>query len=237
MIDRYDYRCEATSLEGFVQQLAVAYIARGRYFYHVSGKVPDRLTPHQHDERMIEKYDVAHSKWSRYRRKKRKGPDGRPLANVQYLRYREFWVLLCTDGYHKFFTEHQKYDERDNVVGQEFSDVRKTALKYGGYSIGYAGESLSVRLASQAYRELKSYYLGQARQSVSSLEWEFSHFPYPAWGGVLKQEFAMLKGVNATRKAARLPPVSTACICTKRNSVKPFGAPRNGFSRELAIAA
>ena len=143
-------------------------IARGRYFYHVSGVVPKRLTPHQHDRRMLEKYDVAHSKWSRYRRKQRKGPDGRPLANVQYIRYRDFWVLLCTDGYHKFFTEHQKCDKYGNVVEQGFVDFRKTALKYGGYSIGYAGDRLSVRLTGQAYRELKSYYLGQARQRFIS---------------------------------------------------------------------
>jgi hypothetical protein len=65
-----NYKWEATSLEGLVQQLAVAYIAR-RYFFYVSGRVPQRLSPSEHDRRMLEKFDVARSKWSRYRRTKR----------------------------------------------------------------------------------------------------------------------------------------------------------------------
>ncbi len=66
---RYFY--EATSLEGIIQQVAVAYIARGKYYFYVSGRVPVRLTPHQHDERIIRKFDVAKSKWTRYRRRLR----------------------------------------------------------------------------------------------------------------------------------------------------------------------
>ena len=38
------YRCEATSLAGFVQQIAVSYVANGYYFY-VLGRVPDRKDP------------------------------------------------------------------------------------------------------------------------------------------------------------------------------------------------
>ena len=72
-----NYKWEATSLEGFIQQLAVAYIAR-RYFFYVSGCVPGRLSTPEHDRRMVKKFDVARSKWSRYRRTKRTGPDGRP---------------------------------------------------------------------------------------------------------------------------------------------------------------
>ena len=38
------YRCVAQSVEAFVQQLAVAYISRGYWFY-VTGRVPDRKNP------------------------------------------------------------------------------------------------------------------------------------------------------------------------------------------------
>ena len=39
-----EYRCVATSLEGFIQQLAVSYVGKG-YFYYATGRVPngDRL--------------------------------------------------------------------------------------------------------------------------------------------------------------------------------------------------
>jgi hypothetical protein len=34
-----EYRCEATSVAGFIQQLAVAYVGRG-YFFYVAGVIP-----------------------------------------------------------------------------------------------------------------------------------------------------------------------------------------------------
>ena len=103
------YKWNATTLEGFIQQLAVAYVAR-KYFFYVSGHVPTRRSAAEHDERMLAKFDVARSKWSRYRRRQQRGPDGFPLANVQYLRYRNFWVLLATAGHHRFFDEHFRAD-------------------------------------------------------------------------------------------------------------------------------
>lgn len=236
-----NYQHEATSLEGFVQQLAVGYVARG-YLYYVSGYVPRRLTPHQHDRRMLDKFDVARSKWSRYRRRKRRGPDGRPLANCQYIRYREFWVLLCEAGYHEFFDTHSKQDRFGNVTEKLFFDVREVAIQYGGYSIGYANERLSVRLTGKAYKELKSYYLSLARGPLEALQWELRHFPYASWGGVLKQTFAILKSVNVLRKAASVPVVSNSCVQTKRRAVKPFELPkelrrRQEMERQWPLAA
>ena len=49
------YRCEATSVAGFVQQLAVAYVGRG-YFFYVTGELPERKDPRAVDRRIIEKY-------------------------------------------------------------------------------------------------------------------------------------------------------------------------------------
>ena len=42
------YRCEATTLEGFVQQLAVGYVSRGYWFY-VTGFIPAGKDPHDVD--------------------------------------------------------------------------------------------------------------------------------------------------------------------------------------------
>lgn len=39
------YRCEATSLEGFVQQLASNILPHG-YWHNVTGRVPDGKDPH-----------------------------------------------------------------------------------------------------------------------------------------------------------------------------------------------
>lgn len=75
-----EYRYEATTVSGFLQQLAVAYLAHGYRFY-VTGKIPEGKDPVAVDRKLLAKYDVGISKWVRARRK-RAG-----LANCQYLRF------------------------------------------------------------------------------------------------------------------------------------------------------
>lgn len=77
------YRCVAASVAGFIQQLAVAYVAHGYWFY-VSGVVPDHKDPVDLDRKIIAQYGLNISKWTRARRKQA------GLANVQYLRYGRF---------------------------------------------------------------------------------------------------------------------------------------------------
>ena len=217
-----NYKWEATTLEGFVQQLAVAYIAR-RYFFYVSGRVPERLSKPEHDRRLLQKFDVARSKWSRYRRTKRVGPDGRPLANVQYLRYRDFWVLLATSGYHRFFQEHSQPDSGGIATIRQYKDVRETPIQFGGYSLGHNGKA-SVRISRPAYRELKAHFLQLAtvHRSTERLEREFSRSPFEPYGGVTRQMFAVLRAVNKVRNTAGLIPVPNHCVRVKRRAVKPF---------------
>jgi hypothetical protein len=52
------YRCEATSVAGFIQQLAVGYLARG-YLFYVTGRVPEGKDPKRLDEKLITKYCFA----------------------------------------------------------------------------------------------------------------------------------------------------------------------------------
>ncbi|WP_145248751.1 hypothetical protein [Aeoliella mucimassa] len=216
------YKCEATTLEGFIQQLAVGYVAR-RYFFYVSGRVPKRLTPQEHDARLLDKYGVAISKWSRYRRTKRTGPGGRPLANVQYIRYRDFWVLLSTAGYHRFFQEHVQLAPGGLATIRQYQDVRQTPVVFGGYTIGHNGKA-SVRLSRRAYRELKEQFLQVAclHRTTDRLEQEFRRSPFESYGGVTRQMFALLKAVNKARKTAGLSPVPRSCVRVKRKAVKPF---------------
>ena len=52
------YRCVATSVAGFLQQLAVAYVANGYWFY-VAGRVPDHKDPAAVDAKIIQRYGIA----------------------------------------------------------------------------------------------------------------------------------------------------------------------------------
>src|SRR5262245_62039497 len=99
------YRCNATSLVGFIQQLAVCYLGRG-YWHYVTGRVPEGKAAEEIDRKLIQKYGVAVNKWTRSRRKRRRLVAGLPpKASMQYIRHEDFFVLLATDGEHKFFGE------------------------------------------------------------------------------------------------------------------------------------
>ncbi|MBK8915402.1 MAG: hypothetical protein IPM64_12530 [Phycisphaerales bacterium] len=139
-----EYRCVATSVEGFVQQLAVSYITHGYWFY-VTGTIPDGKDPAAVDAKLIARYGIAISKWARCRRKKQ------GLANMQYLRHERFFVLLATKGRHEFFER-----ERASVL-----DVRRKSIKFAGYCIGCRkGRDgrwhVTVRLAGQILGYLKA---------------------------------------------------------------------------------
>ena len=114
------YRCEAKSVTGFVQQLACCYLPHGYWFY-VTGWVPEHKVPDAVDRKLIEKYGIGISRQSRARRK-RVG-----LANMHYLRFSRYFVLLATHGLHPFY-EHE---------AKAIRDVRRVPIKFSGYSIAY----------------------------------------------------------------------------------------------------
>ena len=135
-------RLVATSLEGFVQQVAVACIGKG-YFYYVTGRVPEGKDPRSVDRKLAERYGATISKWSRYRRER----GGH--ANVRYLRHEGFFVLFATDGVSPFF-HHEAGLIRD---------CRREPFKYGGYSISSKAGRVCVRIEREQYNVLKAVFL------------------------------------------------------------------------------
>ena len=135
-------RAEATSLAGFIQQLAVCLVGRGYWFY-VLGTVPAGKDPTTIDAKLVHRYRADASKWARLRRK-RAG-----LANVSYLRLGRTFVLVATHGLGEFFDEE----------GAAVRDARREPIKVGGYAVGYRGGHVSVRIDLARYRQLKAYLL------------------------------------------------------------------------------
>src|SRR5262245_36676615 len=136
------YRCEATSVEGFVQQLAVAYVQHGHWFY-VTGTLPEHKDPRALDEKLEARYGLTTSKWARARAKARR------QASVRYIRHGRFFVLVSTKGQHEFF-------QRERGI----CDVRRHPIRYGGYSISYRRGvdrrwHVSVRIAPDEYLRLR----------------------------------------------------------------------------------
>src|ERR1051326_1308635 len=136
-----EYRCETSSVAGFIQQLAVAYIGHG-YCFYVTGEIPERKEPSTVDEKLIAKYGLAIGKTARARRK------AAGLANVQYLRYRRLFVLLASPGKHAFFEEERQF----------IRDAREVPIKFAGYAISYRSGHPHVRIEQGGYVRLKAYF-------------------------------------------------------------------------------
>lgn len=211
------YRWVATSVAGFVQQLAVGYVAHGYYFY-VTGRIPEHKDPEKTDRKILTQYGIALSKWARARRKKR------GQANVQYLRYGWFYVILATHGEHPFFA----------AEGKQVRDIRRHPIHFMGYSIGCrrgrggVKYHASVRIDRDVFRELKSHFEQMAvRCSVEELCREFRRIPFEPHAPVRDQCRILLRAVNRRRKLAGLEPVPREALRQRRIPVRPFEEPQD----------
>ena len=111
-----NYRYLARSRGAFVQQVAVGLVARG-YFFYSKAIMPEGKDLLAIDRKLDQKYGFAMSKWQRSRLP-------RDQARVQYLRFNRTFVLLATEGEHRFFEEESQQ-----------LDIRRVPLKAFGYSI------------------------------------------------------------------------------------------------------
>lgn len=205
------YRCVATSVAGFVQQFAVAYLAHGYWFY-VTGRVPEGKDPADIDRKLIARYEIGISKWARSRQKRQ----GR--ARVQYLRFDRFFVLLATHGDHPFFA----------AEGDQVRDVRRRPILFEGYAIGCRkGRTTgkwhpSVRIERARFRELKARFEAAACHSIDVIENALARLRFEPYAPVRDQLRQIVRAINRRRHAAGLDAVAWARVRRKRSPVLPF---------------
>ncbi len=213
------YRWVATSVAGFVQQLAVGYIANG-YVFYVTGKIPERKDPAAVDRKLIAFYGLDASKWTRARQRKQ----GR--ASVQYLRFGRWFVLVATHGEHPFFA----------AEGKEIRDFRRQPWHFLGYALGCrkgrdGAWHASVRIARECFGELKQRFAALAVQrSVEELRHEFRRIEFEPYAPVRDQLRILFRAVNRRRQAAGLEPVPGEALRRRRIPVRPFANPEEGAS-------
>jgi hypothetical protein len=200
------YRFEATSVAGFIQQLAVAYLTHG-YWFHVTGRIPEGKDPRRTDAKLLERYGIDQSRWQRTRRK-RQG-----LANVHYLRYRRFFVLLANHGRHPFF----------ELEAGLIRDVRRTPIRFQGYAVSYHAGHPQVRIDGEDYLWWKDWLTRAAtRCPADRLVEEFRALPFEPYAPVRRQLLCLWRAVNRQRKAAGLDQVPVTAIRLRRRIVRPF---------------
>jgi hypothetical protein len=207
------YPCVATSLIGFVQQVATAYIPHGYWFYS-QGMVPEGKDPRTVDAKLVAKYGAGLSKWQRARRKQT------GLANVQYIRHGRTFLLMATKGHHAFFEEE----------AAAIRDVRKTPIKVGGYAIsarkgGRDGRlHTHVRVDRVAYAELLARFVDRAGNA--SNQWfakEFYNLPFEPYAPVRRQYLLLLRRVNEVRVRSGRARLPVEVLPLRRRIVRPFG--------------
>jgi hypothetical protein len=201
------YRCEATSVEGFVQQVAVQYLRHGYWFY-VAGSVPIGKDAHSVDRKLIAKYGITASSRERTRRK-RAG-----LANLHYIRHDRFFILMATHGQHRFF---------DDETGQ-ICDARRKPIKFAGYAISHRNGHACVRIEQREYQQLKAVFLELAcRRSAERFAAEFRSIRFVPYAPVRVQLLSTWRVVNRARRSGGLEPVPVEAVPWKRRIVRPFG--------------
>jgi hypothetical protein len=200
------YRYEATTVGGFVQQLAVSYLRHGYWFY-VASCIPEGKDPRAVDRKLLDLYEIEQSKWSRARRKKA------GLANMQYLRHGRFCLLLATHREHPFF-------EREAGA---IRDAREQPITFAGYAISHRRGRSCVRIEANEMKYQKARLARLAgRLSTEALEREFRLLPYEPYAPVRKGLFVLLRAVNGVRDARGLPRVAADCLRLKRRIYRPF---------------
>lgn len=219
-----EYRCVAASLTGFVQQLAVHYLAHG-YWFFVQSRIPDDKDLASIDAKLIAKYGIGLSRQSRARRK------AMGIANVHYIRYERTFVLLATHGHHPFY----------DAEGQSIRDARRVPIIFEGYSLSVKKGGFlrklnpadppihddrwrtRVQICRTEYERMKAYFLERSLvSSADLLATELFTVPYEPYAPVRQQMLNILRLVNDKRRAAGLERLGPEVIRYRRQIVKPF---------------
>ncbi len=212
------YRAVATSVEGFVQQIACCYLRHGYWFY-VTGRIPDGKDPCGIDAKLIEKYRIAVSESTRARRKKA------GQANLQYLRFERFFVILATKGQHRFF--------EDEVA--QIRDIRRVPLKFAGYSISYrrGGRTRDgrkdpswhahVKIERRQQVELNAHLSELAkRHKPDSVVQAIYNLPLEPYAPIRRKLLMLLRVLNREREALGYPLIPLEVLPLRRRVVRPF---------------
>lgn len=207
-----DYLSATTTLEGFIQQL-VQYFVSGYLFYSTS-TLPDRKLAKgsEIDQKLLRKYDIAVSAWTRQVRRKA----GR--AVFQYLRYQNFAVILCTKGARDHF----------NASEGKIHDARRRPLKFAGYAVSVRVKDngtlgARVRIDRDTEAMLKTHFESLAlRASLPSLTAALYNLPFAPYAPIRRQVLGLVRAINKKRKAAHLSLVPYSCVRLRRVQVKPF---------------
>jgi hypothetical protein len=186
-----------------------------RLYFYVSGVIPVDKDPTKTDAKLIQRYGLDISKWTRCRHRKS------GAAGVQCLRYPHQFVVLATHGEHLFFEEEAR----------NLRDVRVHPIRFLGYSIGCRRGRrdqvfhASVRIRQEVYRDLKQRFERLTlHRDVDGLCGALRAIPFEPYAPIRDQIQCIVREVNRRRKAAGMELIAPKVVFRERKPVKPFAA-------------
>lgn len=187
-------RCKAPTLGDFLYRIALGGFHFGYVRYAVR-TIPEGKDVETLDQKLIETYGVTSCRMKRLRNR-RKG-----LASVQYVRFRQTFILMATEGEHQAFSRIRSFD------------IREAPLHIGGYSIGCVGDRISVRVAPSVWKKVARFHLACALQDGQAVEKKLEEIPFYRFSGVVAQMKDLTAAINQRRKPAGLPLISPFSRC------------------------
>jgi hypothetical protein len=174
------------SFGDFLRRIAFDYV---RYGYHryVVRTIPDGKELRSIDEKLCRTYGVTSCRTKRMRMRQQ------GLATIQYLRWRQTFVLLATAGHHKAFHRLKSYD------------IKESPLHLGSYSIGLRGSVVSIQVAHRVWSQMVREVCRIELEGQKKVEHALASLPFYQFPGVLRQKWKLLQEVNRRRKSAGLP--------------------------------
>ena len=221
------YRCVATTPQGLVQQVAVSYLRHG-YWWYVAGRIPHGKDGAKIDQKLVSKYEIDLSE------RQRAGRKSRGLANMQYIRFEHWFLLLATAGHHSVKLQEQLHD------------CRRHPIRFDGYSISYRQAGVTpkgnvkpkwhacVRIEPATYKQLKNSIVERSKhRSASTVIGDLNGIQYARYAPVRRQILNIHRAVNRARGQAGFDLIPTSSLVLKRKIVLPFGEQESAV-REVA---
>ena len=194
----------------------MSYLRHG-YWWYVSGRLPQGKDPESLDRKLVAKYGIDLSERQRATRK------AKGLANMQYIRYENWFLLLATEGHHPFKSQEQ------------IRDCRRQPIRFEGYSISYRRGGVTptgggspkwhacVRIDATTYSQLKSYFVMRAKhRKAATLIEDFRRIPFARYAPIRRQILNIHRAVNHARKQSGFDKVPTESLSLRRKITQPF---------------
>jgi hypothetical protein len=186
-------QCETKTVGDFLYRVAMGGFRFGYVRYAVRD-IPDGKDLAVIDRKLLDTYGVTRCRMKRLRDRRR------GIASVQYVRCDRTFILMATKGDHTAFSKVCSFD------------ARISPLHFGGYSIGFSGDAVSVRVAQDEWQPVYARLIASALRDKQSVEQKFSSLSYCKFPGVLAQLRSAERMINQKRRIAGLETVKVKVL-------------------------